>query len=134
MASGRSSVSDLLDVKVSANESDKISIHYESRESEEIQAVRISFSKTDGAGTLKLSGGPHNDFHIRIEVPLATDLHVRMPFGALEIAKIHGSKNVALHAGQVTIVIGDPNDYAHIEASVLTGALDSPALGISKGM
>lgn len=103
------------------------------RKAEEIQEVKIRFSKTESTGMLRLSGGPRNDFQIRIEVPAATDLHVRMPFGALEIEKIHGSKNVELHAGEVTIAMGDPKEYAHIEASVTTGGLDSAPLGISKG-
>src|SRR5262249_43913092 len=115
------------------SDSDKIAIRYEGRKADEIKDVKIKFSTTENAGILKLSGGPRNDFQIRIEVPRATDLYVRMPFGALEIERVQGSKNVELHAGEVTVDMGDPKEYAHIEASVTTGGLESGPLGISKG-
>jgi hypothetical protein len=121
------------DVRISGTDTDKISIHYDGRQASEIDDVQVEFRKTGTGGTLKLSGGPRNDFHIRIEIPRETDLHVRMPFGALEIEEVHGSKNVEVHAGDVSIEMGDPKEYAHIEASVTTGGLDSGPLGISKG-
>lgn len=121
------------DVRITGTESDKISIHYDGRKGDEVGDVEVRFRKNDRGGVLNLSGGPRNNFGIRIEVPRETDLHVRMPFGALEIEKVRGSKNVELHAGDVSIEMGDPNDYAHIEASVTTGGLDSGPLGISKG-
>lgn len=121
------------DVRVSGTDTNKISIHYEGRKADEVEDVAIQFRKNGSRGVLTLSGGPRNDFQIRIEVPRQTDLYVRMPFGALEIASVRGSKNVELHAGDVQIEMGDPKDYAHIEASVTTGGLDSAPLGISKG-
>ena len=121
------------DVRVSGTNSDKISIHYEGRKAGEVEDVAIQFKKGGGSGVLTLSGGPRNDFQIRVEVPRETDLHVRMPFGALEIENVRGSKDVELHAGDVSIEMGDPKEYAHIEASVTTGGLDSAPLGISKG-
>jgi len=121
------------DVRVSGTDSGKISIHYEGRKASDVEDVAIRFRKNGSNGVLTLSGGPRNDFQIRIEVPRETDLYMRMPFGALEIASVRGSKNVELHAGDVQIEMGDPKDYAHIEASVTTGGLDSAPLGISKG-
>lgn len=116
------------DVRVSGTNSDKITIHYEGRKAGEVEDVAIHFKKTGNDGVMTLSGGPRNDFQIRIEVPREADLHVRMPFGALAIENVHGSKNVELHAGDVSIEMGDPKDYAHIEASVTTGGLDSAPL------
>jgi len=121
------------DVQVLGSESDKITIHYEGRKADEVDDVEVRFTKTGDGGTLKVSGGPRNDFHIRIQVPRETSLHVRMPFGALAIERVRGDKNVELHAGDVTIEMGDPKDYAHIEASVTTGGLDAGPLEISKG-
>jgi hypothetical protein len=56
-----------------------------------------------------------------------------MPFGDLHLRQVRGSKDVAVHAGEVTIDMGDPKDYAQIEASVTTGELDAGAMGVSKG-
>jgi len=121
------------DVEVMGSENDAISIYYDGKEADAVQDVEITFTKTGNGGVLRLSGGPRNNFHIRIAVPRETDLRVRMPFGALEVKKVRGDKNVQLHAGDVTIEMGDPKEYAHIEASVTTGGLDAGPLEISKG-
>lgn len=121
------------DVRVTGAESDKITIRFEGKKAEDVEDVEVQFRKTAAGGDLKISGGPRNDFHIRIEIPRETDLYLRMPFGALQVEKVRGNKDVELHAGDVEIEIGDPNDYSHIEASVTTGGLDSAPLGISKG-
>lgn len=38
-----------------------------------------------------------------------------------------------LHFGQLTMDIGDPSDYAQVEASVNSGDLEVPRFDISKG-
>jgi hypothetical protein len=121
------------DVRISGSDSNKISIHYEGRNGNDVRDVVVRCKKTSSGAALEISGGPHNEFQIRIEVPRETELHVHMPFGELNIAKVHGGKDVSLHAGQLTMEIGDPKDYAQIEASVLTGELDLSALGVEKG-
>jgi hypothetical protein len=121
------------DVRISGTDSDQISIHYEGKNRSDIGEVEVRCKKLGSNAELSISGGPHNEFLIRIEVPRETELRVRMPFGALEIERVHGSKDVGIHAGQLTMEIGDPKDYARIEASVTTGALEAGVLGISKG-
>jgi len=121
------------DVRISGSDSNKISIHYEGRYAHDVGNVVVRCKKIGSSAELEISGGPRNQFEIWIEVPRETDLQVRMPFGELNIAKVHGGKDVELHAGQLTMEIGDPNDYAQIEASVMTGELDLRALGVDKG-
>ena len=121
------------EVHISGSDSNKVSIHYEGRQRDDVGNVVVHCKKIEGGAALEVSGGPRNEFQIWIEVPRETELHVRMPFGELDIAKVHGGKDVELHAGQVNMEIGDPNDYAQIEASVMTGELNVSALGVSKG-
>jgi len=121
------------DVRISGSDSNKISIHYEGKNGNDIGNVEVHCKKLGRNAVLEISRGPRHEFQIWIEVPRETELHVRMPFGALEIARVRGSKDVEIHAGQLTMEIGDPKDYAQIEASVMTGALNSNVLGISKG-
>lgn len=121
------------DVRISGSDSDKISIHYEGRNGSETSDVDVHCKKVGSDATLEISGGPRNDFQVWIEIPKETGLRVRMPFGELDIENVHGSKDVEIHAGQLTMEIGDPNDYARIDASVLTGELNVTPLGISKG-
>jgi hypothetical protein len=121
------------EVHISGSDTNKVSIHYEGRQRGDVENVVVHCKKIEGGAELEVSGGPRNEFQIWIEVPRETELHVRMPFGELDIAKIHGGKDVELHAGQVNIEIGDPQDYAQIDASVLTGELNVTPLGVSKG-
>ncbi len=121
------------EVHISGSDSNKVAIHYEGRHRDEVGNVVVHCTKIEGGAALEISGGPRNEFQIWIEVPRETELHVRMPFGELHIAKVHGGKDVELHAGQLNMEIGDPKDYAQIEASVMTGELDLSALGVSKG-
>jgi hypothetical protein len=38
-----------------------------------------------------------------------------------------------MKAGDITIIVGDPADYATIDASVNAGDLNAPAFGVRKG-
>jgi hypothetical protein len=44
-----------------------------------------------------------------------------------------GDKDVEMHAGQLTIHIGQPADYSHVEGSVTSGEVDAPPFDVSKG-
>ena len=120
-------------VRISGSDSNKISIHYEGRHGDDVGNVVVRCKKMGSSARVDISGGPRNEFQICIEIPRETELQVRMPFGDLNIDKVHGGKNVELHAGQLTMAMGDPKDYAQIEASVLTGELNLSALGVDKG-
>jgi hypothetical protein len=121
------------DVRISGTDNNKILIHYEGTAANEVEHVVVRCKKIGSKNKLEISGGPRNQFQIWIEIPRETDLQVRMPFGDLDIVKVHGDKNVELHAGQLTMEIGDPKDYSKIEASVLTGELNISPLGVEKG-
>src|SRR6266436_1346055 len=56
------------------------------------------------------------------------DLHIRS-------AEIHiiGNKDIELHAGDLTIGVGDVADYAHVKASVSTGEINAKPFGESHG-
>lgn len=121
------------EVRISGTDSEKVAVHFAGRNGGEVEDVRVEFRESGDVGTMKISGGPRNEFAICIEVPRRTDLFVRMPFGELDLDEIHGNKNIELHAGEVNIAIGDPRDYARIEASVYTGEINAAALSVSKG-
>lgn len=121
------------DLRISGSDDNRISIHYEGKNANEIEDVRLRCKKLGSNAEIEISGGPSNGFQVWIQVPRETDLHVRMPFGAAAIKSVHGNKDVGIHAGQLTMEVGDPKDYGQIEASVMTGELNFNALGISKG-
>jgi hypothetical protein len=90
--------------------------------------VRITFA----ANRLTIRGGPHNDVRFRIEVPRSTNLVVRCSAGDFMLSGITGDKDIELNAGDLTIEVGDPASYRHVEASVLAGDLRASAFGIEK--
>jgi hypothetical protein len=74
---------------------------------------------------LQIKGGPKNDLTIIVRIPSETDLDARIPAGEVEIRNVHGNHDVSLSAGELTMDVGDPDDYAYVKASVIAGELDA---------
>jgi hypothetical protein len=81
---------------------------------------------------LEVKDTPHNNFNATIEVPKAADMVIRLSGGDLEAAAIAGNKDIETGGGNVQISVGDPNDYASVDASVKAGNLDAGPFGESK--
>lgn len=111
----------------------KVRIHFEGRKSDELKDVEVSLNISGSDGELKISGGPRNDFRIILEVPKVVDLHLRMPFGDATVERLSGDKDIEIHAGDLTVDLGDVSEYRHVEASVTSGDLDARAFNVSKG-
>jgi len=75
--------------------------------------------------------GPNN-FKADIQVPTHADLHVRLTAGELTISGIAGNKDVALHAGELYIDVGRPEDYHSVSASVWAGEVHADPFKVSK--
>jgi hypothetical protein len=91
---------------------------------EKAKKVRVKFRRDGRDGEMKVSGGPSNDLTITIRIPSETDLYARIPFGDVSIEAVRGSHDVEVHAGDLTIQVADPKEYAHVDASVTAGDLD----------
>jgi hypothetical protein len=95
--------------------------------------VKVRLEVAGSQADLKVTGCPHNNFRMTIEVPKSSDLYVRMMAGELQVREITGDKDVVLHFGQLTMDIGTPADVAHVDASVNSGDLEASAFDVSKG-
>jgi hypothetical protein len=104
----------------------KVSVELSGRSAhdEKARKVAVKFRRDGRDGEMKISGGPTNELTITVRVPSETDLHARIPFGDVDIENVRGSHDVELHAGNLRIEVGDPKDYAHVDASVGAGDLD----------
>jgi len=80
-------------------------------------------------GKLSVEGGPSNEVTMTVLVPKKSDLVVRIFAGEVEIKDVKGNKNVELNAGNLTVGVGDPADYFHVQASVTTGNIDAQVFG-----
>jgi hypothetical protein len=87
--------------------------------------MKARFERSDNSGELHVSGGRHNDLAITVHVPKSCNLFVRIPAGDVEVQGIAGDKDIALHAGDLKIGVGEAADYAHVKASVTTGEIDA---------
>jgi hypothetical protein len=81
---------------------------------------------------VKVTQTPNNNFHATIEVPPTADLVIRLSAGDLVIAPITGNKDIESNAGNIKIGVGDPDDYASVDASVKVGDLQAGPFGATK--
>lgn len=114
------------DIRVVGSDENKVSVRVDAKNLEKAREVRVVFDRSEHSAQLHVSGGPRNDIQITVEVPKDTGLYVRMPAGELEIRDVTGDKDVQIHAGELIVHVGNPEDYSHVDASVTTGGLEAP--------
>jgi hypothetical protein len=74
-----------------------------------------------------------NNFKATIEVPSQADLVIHFTAGELSIEPIAGSKEITSNAGEIKVAVGNPDDYASVDATLKAGEIDAGAFGGSKG-
>lgn len=121
------------DFRIVGRNDDKVSVRLNGRNAGNAQDLAVRFRLAGSDADIKIWGGPKNDLQVIVEVPASSMLHVRMPAGDLSIEGVSGDKDVELHAGDLTIAVGDATDYGHVDASVLTGDLEAPPFHESHG-
>lgn len=95
--------------------------------------ARVRMDVVSDHADLRLSGCPHSNFKARIELPKSSALYVRMFAGQLDVREIRGDKNIELSFGQLNIDTGESGDYARVDASVNSGAIDASPFNVHKG-
>jgi hypothetical protein len=111
----------------------RIAVHLNGRNAGNARDLTVRFRRSDNTAELRVFGGPKNNLEVTIEVPSSTMLFVRMPAGDLSVEGVSGDKDVELHAGDLTIAVGNAADYSHVDASVMSGDLEAPPFGESHG-
>jgi len=97
-----------------------------------VGSAKVDVAASGQHADVKVLDTPHRNFKATIEVPKAADVTVRLAAGELVLAAIAGSKDVESSAGNVTIAVGDPNDYSKVDASLKAGDINADAFGESK--
>jgi hypothetical protein len=119
-------------VELIGKDEGRLRVSYGSRHGND-DAVKVRIQVSGSEADLRVTGCAHNNFQMTIEVPKSSSLYIRMFAGDLNVRSITGDKDVKLHFGQLTMEIGNPFDYAHVQASVSSGDLEAPGFDISKG-
>jgi hypothetical protein len=121
------------EVHIVGSDQKKVEVSVGGRRGSDSDDMKAHFNRIDDSGDLRITGGPSSEVIITIRVPRNSDLRVHIFAGAVDVKDIQGNKDIELGAGDLTIGVGDPADYFHVEASVTSGAIDAPPFGESRG-
>jgi hypothetical protein len=94
--------------------------------------AKVDVTTGEGRAEVVVKDTPQNNFHAAIEVPKASDLVTHLTAGELTLAAITGNKDIESAAGNVTIDVADPNEYAEVDASLKAGNIDAAPFGGSR--
>lgn len=120
--------------RISGTGDSRIRLDWSVRDRDELSDViaRADVRGRDAMVTTDRRDGD-SGFRVAIRVPRRADLYIRLSAGELTIEGIEGHKDVRLHAGELNIDVGRPEDYERVEASVWAGDVDARPFGMSKG-
>jgi hypothetical protein len=121
------------EIHIVGSDENKIAVHIGGTRGSDSDDVNARFERVGDSGELRVTGGPSNEVTITVQVPRSSSLKVQIFAGAVEVKDIQGDKDIQLGAGDLTIGIGNPADYSHVDASVTTGAIDAAPFGESRG-
>jgi hypothetical protein len=121
------------DIRIVGSEDGKLSVDISGKNKDRIDDLRYRLTSTSGNAELHVSGGPRNDLKIEVRVPRNSELYARVPAGDVTVENVNASKDVEIHAGDLTIYVGNPADYSHVEASVNAGDISAAPFGEDHG-
>jgi hypothetical protein len=121
------------DFRIIGSDSEKISIHVEGKNVEQAKNIKVELKRSDSGVDLKLSHVPKNELQVTIRIPRSTNLHARMRGGDLSVENVTGDKDLELTGGDLTIQVGNPEDYSHVDLSVSFGNVSGNQFGDPKG-
>jgi hypothetical protein len=121
------------EIHVIGTDDNKISVELSGKKAYDARNLKVRLERKGSAADMRISGGPHNDLTITIRIPTNTDLYARIPFGEVHVKNIASNQDVELHAGDLTVDVGDSADYSHVDASVIAGEVDAAPFGESRG-
>jgi hypothetical protein len=121
------------DFRVVGTDSEKISIHVEGKNVELAKNIKIRLKRSGGVADLTLLDVPKKELQVTIEIPRSITLYARMHGGDLSVRGVAGDKDLELTGGDLTIQVGSPEDYSHVDLSVKFGDGSGSQFGDPKG-
>jgi len=121
------------DFRIVGTDAEKIAVRVTGKNLEHAKDIKIQVTRSEGAVDLKLSHVPKNELQVTIEIPRSTNLYARMRGGDLSVEGVAGNKDLELTGGDLTIQVGSPEDYSHVDLSVKFGDVSGTQFGDPKG-
>jgi len=94
--------------------------------------AKVEITADGERASVHITDTPHNNFRATIDLPKEANLVIHLSGGELVMGAITGNKDIESNAGNITIAVGDPNDYSSVDASVKAGNIEADAFGGSK--
>lgn len=120
------------DYEIRAGRDDRVWIEWRTTDPDDAGQYKASF-ESKGNDMLVLTRGPKGSMHVVLEVPARSDLTVELSAGDLRIEGVTGSKDISSWAGNITVQVGEADDYASVDARVTAGDLSARPFNVKKG-
>ena len=118
------------DYRITGSPDNRLRMKWTVRDPDDLPRV-FAAADVKGREATITTDGPNN-FKADIQVPSHADLYVRLTAGELTIQGVDGNKDVSLHAGELDIDVGRPEDYRSVSASVWAGEVHANPFNVSK--
>jgi hypothetical protein len=117
--------------RIFGGQDDRIRLEWSVQDPDQLRRVRAR-ADVNGTSATITTDGPKNHFKVAIQVPSRTDLRVWLTAGELKVENIQGNKDIESHAGEITIDVGRPEEYHHVEASIWAGEIHAAPYAVTK--
>jgi hypothetical protein len=121
------------DFRVVGTDTDELTVKAEGKNQDQARNVKIQEVREGENLELTLSHVPKNEMQVTITIPRNTHLYARMRGGDLSVEGVVGDKDLALTGGDLTVGMGDPEQYAHVDLKVKFGDINGSQFGDPKG-
>ncbi len=121
------------DYRIVGATGNRIRVEWSVRDAAKLARVRVGADVRGGEASLSTDSPDSSGFKVVIQVPSQADLYVRLTAGDLRVENIRGNKDLELHAGDMDIDVGRPDDYQRVDASVWAGDLTAAPFNVYKG-
>jgi hypothetical protein len=89
--------------------------------------------RVTGANATVRTRGLKNGTRVQIDVPGRSDLDMTLTAGDLVVRGVEGNKRLSMWAGDVTMEVGESDQYRRVDASVRAGEISARAFGRTTG-
>lgn len=120
------------DYKISGRPDERIRVAWRADRPEQAANLKAKSEIRGNTATI-VTDGFRDGIHFTIDVPARSDIEIDLSAGDLEVRGIEGNKRVETWAGDVSIDIGQPEQYRLVEASVRAGDLSAQPFKFSTG-
>jgi len=120
------------DYRINGRSDERIRVEWRSDRGEDLSRVRTDIDVSGSTATVRTQGRKEG-LHFAIDLPSRSDLDIDLSAGDLEVRGIEGSKSIESWAGDISIDVGQPDQYRSVEASVRAGDLSAAPFNVSKG-